>query len=404
MTQHASSKPTSGLSSAASAAVSAFSKGGDLLSSAFGGGSKGSANGVDTTDPADVNRAEGDESADDVTIDSSVSSGGDDVDDGDDYDADDNLQLDVDDEEAGDESDEKSEDADDENKSASGVEEFEIGGKKYSVDFSKPEEKKKLVAQAVGMRKFQAERDQARAELAKVQESGKQDKQDADDFRKLSAAWEREGLDGLIKTLTGGKQTWDQVFDAERARRERIAKMSPAEKLAYEKEQEAATARAEKEKLADELNQTREQIKKEKEDADRSTLKGYMEPAFERARFAGKLGDETLEHELDEMLWEGTRAALSKLPDDVVLTPQLIRQEFARRAKALGRAIEKQSTKKTRETLTQKKAEAKEQAQLAMKSDAGAAKQSSRNRKIQAEAKKGNVLGAVMAALTKSKK
>ena len=395
----------SGLSGAVASALSAFSKGGDLLGAAYGAGSK---NGVDTTDPADSNRAEGVESSD-VEIDDGVTAGGEDVDDGLDLD-DSEGDLDLEDEhepaeveEDSEESDESKDGEDKPSKAEVGVEEFDFKGKRVAVDFADPEQRKKLVAQAMGMRQFQKERDDARAELKKAQETHGADKQDAQDFRKLSKGWEESGIEGLIRELTGGKQTWDQVYEAERQRRERIAKMNPAERAAYDAEQVRAAEKARADKATADLQKERDEIQKERDTAAKEKLQGYIEPAFERSRFAGKLGDEALEHELDEMLWAGTMGALNKLPDDTVLTPHLIRQEFARRAKALGRAIDKQSAKKSTESLNQKAAAAKKEAQAAMsgkKSDTGGV----RNKQIRDEVRSGNMVGAVMAALKRNKK
>lgn len=404
-------------SSAAAAALAAFKSGGNPFKAAFGVSSadatKGSANGVDTTDPADANRDDELSSDDSGELDLDETGNDDlhEVSDADDDESDD-ADPDVQDDESEDEDgDEESEDdaatgeADD--GPASDVEDIEImgaDGKKrpYKIDYNDRDTIKRAFHQAAGMRKFQRERDDANKELAALKSSGSATaSEDAANFQKLAAAWEKDGIAGLVATLTQGKQSWDQVYDAESAKRKQVASMTAPELAAYKRQQEADEAVRAAKAREEAADKKIAELTEKETSAETATFTSYMNDAFTRSRFAGKLGDAAREHELDEMLWDGTKAAIERLPDDVVVTPQLIRKEFARREKALRGTIEAGVRKETGKVMKQKKVEAKTQAQAQMKSSS---RPSTREAEMRKAIRSGNFVSAVTSFLGGSSK
>ncbi len=217
----------------------------------------------------------------------------------------------------------------------------------------------------------------------------------------MSDAWDKGGVKGLVETLTKGKQTWDDLVDLENTRREELSLMSPAEKRAYDKEQEADRKAADADRSKRLVDEQLEKLTQKEYAAEAATLQSDMNTPFSKYRFSGKLGDPIKEQQLDEMLWESTRATLLKLPDEVEITQKVIAKEFARRSKLLEAHIQTKSREGATEVLKQKGREAKEQAQSAMR---GATKQSSAEKDLRESISSGNFLSGWKNAMVGNKK
>lgn len=411
----ASSTPVS--TTAAPATGGAAKSSSSLLSAtmaALRGASPDEASSEETTDPSNAQR---EDSGDDfVPGESGVTAGGDDSEDElgltgeDDGDEEADVDLDAQAEEvdSSDEADgEESEETEDE-ATKSGVREVDVtddlGRRKVKVDFSNIDYMTKVVQQAAGARKLMR---QVIPDLKKQVETLTSEatthKEDAGHFKALADAWDKDGIQGLVQQLTKGKQSWDDVYAAEKARREQLASMSPAEKRAYEAEQRTAVVTKEKSEAEKRFEDMTKQLAEKEEKAERATLQGYMETNFHKSRFAGTLGDEAREHELDELLWDGVRAAIAKLPDDVSVTPTLIAQTFARKAGALKKTIESEAGKKAKETTTKRKVDAKTAAQSTMRA-AASGKPRAAEQDFRKQMKSGNLVSAVTDFLVRNKK
>lgn len=383
---------------------------------ALGGATPEQASLEETTDPSDAHREDSGE--DFVPGDAGVSAGGDDVEDdglelaSDDEDADVDLDAQAEETDAGDEASDSDEtESGESDKSATGdIEEVDVtddlGRRKVKVDFSNREYMRKVVQQAAGARKLM------RVEIPKLKQAAEAaqaeaatHKEDASHFKGLAEAWDKGGVAGLVEKLTQGKQTWDQVYEAETARRKQLASMSPAERAAADAEARVTRAEAGKTEAEKKLEAKLKELDERSEKAERDTLQNYMETSFTKSRFAGTLGDEAREHELDELLWDGVRAAISKLPDDVSVTPQLIAQTFARKSSALKSTIASEAGKKAKDAAGKKKADAKAAAQSTMRAaTSGGGKPAGVEREFRKQMKTGNLVTAVTDFLIRTKK
>ncbi len=276
------------------------------------------------------------------------------------------------------------------------VEEVEItdhrGRRSVKVDFSDRARLKRIIQQAAGAQKLVADLKTLRASVDSA-------KGDAEVGSRVSKAWSEKGIDGLIQELTGGKQTWDSVYEDRKKHDNFLSTASPEQLDAYSAKQEAAAARAEAARIRADLDDGTKKSVAAAETAERAQLQTHMDSGFTKHRFAGKLGEPAREHELDEMLWDATKAALDKLPEDAAITSEVIAAEFAKKARALRATISTEARKETTQIVKQKKTEAKTQAQAAM----SAAESKSPVSQFDQKLKKGDLRGAFLSALRGSR-
>lgn len=278
------------------------------------------------------------------------------------------------------------------------VEKIKVAGQEIEIDFSDRDAIKRAYAGAAGMRKFQAERDTARTELTKLKEAQAPLTEDANVGKQLSEAWDKEGIAGLVRVLTKGQQTYDQVHEAEAAHRARLAKMSPDQRAAHEAKQEAERVAAEAKRKEAEYEAKLKKFDERAENAERTELSTSMNTQLKKHSFAGKLGDPAAEATFDRMLFRDAReelvAALKDYGDDQVVPQELIEKVWADTAKTIRRAISKQVREETNDTLKTKKVEAKSQAQAQMQR--GASKKSTSEQALRDSMRKGDVKGGIM--------
>lgn len=385
------------LDSASAAALGALKSGGNLMEAAYGGDGaiNGAKNGVTSTTTDNVQR----DSIDEYEAPEEAS-----------FVAEDEVEPvtsnDGVEEEESKESEGEAEEPAEEKSASEDVEEVVVtddqGKRKIKIDYNDRERVKKAHIQAAGMRKFQAERD-------KITKEYKEYKADAspklEKLEQLSSVFEKDGLDGMIRLLTGGKQTLDSLIEERNREKARIEMMSPAERRAYEKEQEAEELKARLAAVEKAEEERNNKFKQEKIETEVARVSSHMQSSFEKYRFDGRLGDPSLESRLDRMLWNDTKAALAELPEDIVITPQLIRDEFKAKFLALNSVINKKADKKVRETLDKKKVDATKHAQAKM---VAGAKKSGAENQLREDLKSGNSVASSIARFlasgTKKKK
>ncbi len=134
------------------------------------------------------------------------------------------------------------------------------------------------------------------------------------------------------------------------------------------------------------------QIAQEKEQAEIRSLESKLQPAFDRYRFAGKLGDEATENLYDESIWIKVRGRLSEYPDEVELTQAIIDKEFRTVYNAFKKHIKVQTEKQLKKTVENKKAQTAKRARVAAKK--GLSGQSTQ-KKILESLKGGNLTDAL---------
>jgi len=241
------------------------------------------------------------------------------------------------------------------------AEDFEYvsaGGRKIKVDYSDKDKIKKAYQMAAGMRKFQKERDDARKNMDTLKSEVAELK---DMWSKIETAAGRNDYNELMRIMTAGKMDFDSVLqqrlEKEKAREE--ATEDEIRQMDLEDQIRALQDKLDKQNAEFEERVTKAQ--QNMEEAELRSLESKINPAFDRYRFAGKLGDPDAEHMMDEMLWTRT---LTKLDDYEDLTPEIIRKEFKAISEALNKVVNKQVSTKQKETAKERKRIAKNTAQV----------------------------------------
>lgn len=269
------------------------------------------------------------------------------------------------------------------------------GRKKVKVDFSDREKMKKYVEMAFGMRKFQAERDKLKAESSTLRKEHEDLKQT---WQALEEAYGKGGLRGLVNLLNGSQDAYDKHIESEYSRRRAKEDASPAELKLIEAEERAQRAEEERVRLQNEQKSFMDNIKREKEKAEEESTRAVVTPAFNKYRFAGKLGDSVLETRLDKAIWTQTMSQLAEYSEDEI-TPALIDKEFRETAATFRRMVQKQTDQTVKKVIEGKKAAAAESA--AAKATSGM-RMSNDTESFKDEIRKGN-LGSALARMMSGK-
>lgn len=241
-------------------------------------------------------------------------------------------------------------------------------GKKIKVDFSNRDAIKKAISMAAGARKWQAAKDKSDKEAAEVKTQLAAVKATMD---KLEEAWKTGGEDGVVRLLSGGQRGLKEAFKEQSEREAQRAKMTPAQLEAEQYREQLDAIKRENEQLRGDVKKQLDESKSNQDKADIRNMEAKAHPAFDRYRFAGKLGDEALEHQLDEAIWDQSLRRLEKYPEDVELTNEMVEKEFRAVANTFRKVATVQADQRTKQVLTQKKADAKSQAQTLVSSKSG---------------------------------
>lgn len=248
--------------------------------------------------------------------------------------------------------------------------------RKVEVDYSDRQAIKKAVEMMHGARKWQAERDQARQEVAKERTEKAELKAN---WNAMETAFQRGGVEGLIDLLEGkhgAYKAWEQKA-IQRAKF--LEQASPEEVQALEAREQATKSTRELERIRKENEEFRKQMTQTKEEADLSALSSRVTPVFDKYRFADKLGDSNDEHMFDEMLWNSALKRLEPYEEKgLEISPELVEREFRNVALAIRKRIGLQAEKKASKVIEQKKQEATENVQAKVMSGyktGGAAKE-----------------------------
>lgn len=216
----------------------------------------------------------------------------------------------------------------------------ETGRRRIKIDWSNRDAIKKAVSMAAGARKWQSERDQLKSKLESQEKSAK-DVQEAWDA--VSKAYESQGIEGLVDLLAaeqGAYQKWMQSqLQKELAKRdaspEELERMQLKERLdKMERERSLESKR---------LKEREEAIAQERAAAEQAQLQSIVNPAFDKVRFAGTLGNEQLEDRLDRTVWSEAIDILSNIEEQQgrdSVTPAVTRKVFQEVAESLRGALQ----------------------------------------------------------------
>lgn len=242
----------------------------------------------------------------------------------------------------------------------------EKGKKKVEVDFNNRDQLKKFVQMAHGARKWQAERDQAITKTKEIESQYSTLKQNWD---VLETAYQNGGVEGLVDLLEGRQGAFSEWEKSRMERADFLRKASPTERELFETKEKDSLRQRELEKIRRENEEFKKSVQAEREAAEMRSLESTVHPAFDRYRFADKLGDSDTEQMFDEMLWNSALKRLEPYEEKgIPLTADLVEKEFKSVAVALRKRINVQAEKKAAKVVEQKKQEATENVQAAVSS------------------------------------
>lgn len=239
------------------------------------------------------------------------------------------------------------------------------GRRQLEIDYSNKEQIKQVYAQAAGMRKFQAERDQAIQGRKAVETEHAQLKQD---WTKLEEAFQG-GPEALFDLLQGRKGAFDEHVQKKQQRSDFLKSATPQEIRALEDRERSDQQARELDTIRKENAKFKESIEQEREAMELRSAESKVFPVFDKYRFAGKLGSADDEQMFDEMLFDTAKNRLVKYEEaGVALTHELIEKEFRSVAQKMRGTINVQADKKVSRVMDQKKQESTENVQAKIKS------------------------------------
>ena len=250
------------------------------------------------------------------------------------------------------------------------------GRRKIRIDWNDRDKIKKYVSMAYGARKWQAERDQVRDELQTIKPRYEELQTNWDAVEKV---YKSDGIAGLVNLIEGKP---DAYRDYERKILERYEtrKVSTPEELdlmdSHEREDRV---QRELDKIRKENEEIRTSVQKDREMAELAQLESQVHPAFDKYRFASKLGNADDEHMFDEMLWNTTLKRLQPYEESGKLTPCRIESEFRAVASKLRQRMQVQADRQIAKAVEVKKEQATSHAQIKAMSGMG---QSNRDKDI----------------------
>jgi hypothetical protein len=250
-------------------------------------------------------------------------------------------------------------------KSSPDVEEIAVsdeqGRRKIRIDWNDREKIKKYVSMAYGARKWQAERDQVRGELQTMKPKFEELQTN---WSAVEEAYKADGVAGLVNLIEGKP---DAYRDYER----KILERYETRKVATPEELDLMDARDREDRIQRELERIRKEneeirtgVQKDRERAELAQLEAQVHPAFDKFRFAGRLGNADDEHMFDEMLWNTTLKRLQPYEESGKLTAARIESEFRAVASKLRQRMQVQAEKQVAKAVEARKEQATANVQM----------------------------------------
>jgi hypothetical protein len=270
------------------------------------------------------------------------------------------------------------------------------GRKKVTVDWKDREKLKKYVQMAAGMRKYQVERDKVTAELSELKP-----KYDdlAQSWQAIEDAFSSNGIRGLINLLAGADDAYERHLQSEFQRVKARENATPSELERMDLEERLTSERREREKLARQVEENLKKATEKEEISSMKALESLVHPAFDKHRFAGKLGDEVVEAQLDQAVWDQALKRLEQYPESFELTPTVVEKEFREVSNAFRKIINKQAEQKAQKVVANKKVAAQEAA-AAKAMNGYSPKTSPAAEKFKTDMKSGNLVSALTDFMT----
>jgi len=240
--------------------------------------------------------------------------------------------------------------------------------RRLKVSYTDREKIKKAYEMAAGMRKAFSERDTFKQKVSAMETDYKDLKSS---WGALEEAFSKSGVAGIVNLLGGKNDAFESFMKSEVDKRNRYATASPEEKRQLDLQSQLDQERAEKKQLMDKVQADLSASQEAKKSAEQKNAESVLHPTFDKYRFTGKLGDASLEEQLDSAVWTQAREKLMALPDDTDITPAMVDKAFRETANTFRKAIDKQASTQVQQTVAKKKVAAQEAAAAAVQGSNG---------------------------------
>lgn len=244
--------------------------------------------------------------------------------------------------------------------------------KNIKVDWNNRDWIKQQVKRASKVSRMQAQVTKYRTELEKY--TGEETQEALKAMTKFNEVYEEGGERGLLAHVLGDPEAYNDFITAEYDKIQARAMASPEELRRIEAEEQYSESNKEAARLKKRLDQfEREQAERESK-ATQAELASNVNPAFNSVRFAGKLGDEDLEHDMDDMLWTKSINKLAQLEESgTKITKAHADKVFNFYANKFNKLVKVQADKVADKTIKSKKQDAQFKAQKSVRGNTDAA-------------------------------
>jgi len=249
------------------------------------------------------------------------------------------------------------------------TEEIEItddqGRRKITIDYTNRDSIKRAYQQAAGARKLYAKYQDLKTKFNETSSAVNSLKEKSDLFDKLDSLYTEGGYRAVVEKITG--KSFGEIVREYQAEQERIARMSPEDRLRYEREQLAAQNKQVIQQLQKEKEEALATLRAEKEAAAVERMQGIFDTVFDKYRFTGQVQDKALAFRLDKLLFNHVKSELADLEESgIALTQPVIDRVMKEAAEALSFTIEKKANAKATKHIAQAKKQATKAAQTAI--------------------------------------
>lgn len=238
------------------------------------------------------------------------------------------------------------------------------GRREVEIDYGNKDQIRKAYQMAYGARKWQAERDAARAEVAQAKAASSDIKSNWD---ALESAFSKQGIEGVVNLLEGRPDAYASHITKQIERRKFIERATPEELDALAAKEHAEVKSREAAELERKYAELEERVTRTHAETEEKALQGRVHPAFEKHRFADKLGDPSSEAMFDRMLWKEALDNLTpyeeKYGSASAIPQEIVEKEFRVAASLMRKKMGIQAEKKAAQIIDQKKQEATENVQ-----------------------------------------
>jgi hypothetical protein len=235
-----------------------------------------------------------------------------------------------------------------------------IGDKvsKIKVDMSNTEQIKKAIVSSVQAKHIvQQQKEQLVAHKKELEEL--RDYQTS--FGQVKTAFESKGVEGIVDLMTGKEGAYSEFMEKQVARALLRRDASPVELERLELEERLEQLQKSVKGHESRAKESETRASQQAEQAERSRIEGAIQPAFDKHRFAGQLGDPVLEARMDKMVWITAMDELKEFAaqnGQASVTPQVTGRIFSEIASGIRGSFSTQANKEAITSAEKRKADA----------------------------------------------